>query len=211
MRKKNSENIIKIVPKHHSFAKDRLEFLKTFKIIQCPTEAFEYHDHRLCPYFHSSGKDCRRDPFKIFYNVDQAKNNVERLYHPAKYKTKMCMKTSQCALKKFCPDAHSHKELCNKEIAEDMYATKMFGNNSYKKQVQLKDFFSQGRRENTKSKTVSYKWNDIRDPMNDQQKSSEGRIRLTQNSTEWFMIHSSENYRNYLFKGYFAEIVTIIF
>ncbi len=205
MKKKISVDIIKTVPKHHCLPKDRVEFLKSFKTIQCPTEAFECHDHRLCPYFHSSGKDRRRDPFQTFYNVAQAKNNVERLYHPVKYKTTLCINNPQCKFKEFCPNAHSHKELCNKELAEDMYAMKMFGNNSSKKQVQLKDFFSQGRRETPKSKDISYYWNDIRDPMTNKNKSSEERILLKQNSSEWFMIHSSESFRNYLREVAFEE------
>jgi len=101
--------------------------IDTFKSKQCPY--MEAHSQKQCPYFHSAS-DRRRVP--VFYSHDRcpiakhlncplgdlcskSHNTIEQLYHPDKYKKKMCHdypnNITKCDYGEFCSFAHSESEL----------------------------------------------------------------------------------------------------
>lgn len=101
--------------------------INKFKSKPCPY--VEVHNQKQCIYFHT-GSDRRRVP--VFYSYERcplskhshcpledscskSHNAVEQLYHPEKYKKKMCHeypnRISECDYGEFCSFAHSEAEL----------------------------------------------------------------------------------------------------
>jgi hypothetical protein len=74
------------------------QLLATFKTIKCTVE--EFHDHRLCLYFHDDGKDRRRNPYDVYYAVEECLNPLERMYHPEIFRTQsvLCKRVPHCPL-----------------------------------------------------------------------------------------------------------------
>jgi len=108
--------------------------IKTFKSKPCPYP--HPHSQKQCIYYHSSG-DRRRVP--VFYSYERcphskyarcpledacqkSHNVVEQLYHPEKYKKKMCHeyldRLEDCEYGSFCSFAHSEAELAIELIHE---------------------------------------------------------------------------------------------
>eukprot|EP00826_Nyctotherus_ovalis_P059443 TRINITY_DN8266_c0_g2_i3.p1 TRINITY_DN8266_c0_g2~~TRINITY_DN8266_c0_g2_i3.p1 ORF type:complete len:344 (+),score=46.65 TRINITY_DN8266_c0_g2_i3:231-1262(+) len=101
--------------------------IHTFKSKPCP--CLEPHSQKQCIYFHTAS-DRRRVP--VFYSYERcglskhshcpledacpkSHNAVEQLYHPEKYKKKMCHeypnKVGECDYGEFCSFAHAESEL----------------------------------------------------------------------------------------------------
>lgn len=101
--------------------------LGTFKTLPCKFKMV--HDHKQCVYYHSNS-DRRRIP--VFYSAERCApfqkwkhciqgdnclnchNAVEQLYHPSKYKKRMChelLVKKECGYGNYCCFAHSQLEL----------------------------------------------------------------------------------------------------
>lgn len=62
-------------------------FLASFKTVRC--ENMADHNHRDCFYYHEWETDGRRDPYKQLYGVHETSNRMEKIYHPAIFRTTM--------------------------------------------------------------------------------------------------------------------------
>lgn len=143
--------------------------LSQFKTKFCKKK--ENHDKKLCPFYHSE-VDKRRSTSEINYcpelcpkieksfcscdeNCPFAKNKVEQLYHPERYKRKFCShhpeRINQCEYENFCSFAHNEAELTT-ELLYSEKTTDEF--NMYK----LKTLFCPFRQEHERS-TCSYAHN----------------------------------------------------
>eukprot|EP00457_Paulinella_chromatophora_P003966 gb/GEZN01003976.1/.p1 GENE.gb/GEZN01003976.1/~~gb/GEZN01003976.1/.p1 ORF type:complete len:654 (-),score=47.22 gb/GEZN01003976.1/:58-2019(-) len=91
------------------------KFLATFKTKACASKS--RHDWRKCSGYHRD-TDKRRDPYTIFYSVDDCKNKTETAYHPLIYKTGICYAYTSmngCQWGECCAKAHGNNQLRNVE------------------------------------------------------------------------------------------------
>ena len=84
------------------------KFLASFKTTPC--ENRESHDPRNCRHYHEFQKDGRRNPYKVRYEVDDACNITERIYHPVVFRTSLCQH-KPCPFNSTCAHAHSGEAL----------------------------------------------------------------------------------------------------
>lgn len=97
-------------------------FLASFKTKECLDTA--RHDFRLCGGFHSD-KDRRRNPYQVYYSVDDCLNVTEKMYHPAIFRIFQCRKgDTHCELGGVCANAHS--TLRDWKTVADHYEKRMF-------------------------------------------------------------------------------------
>lgn len=94
-------------------------FLSSFKVESCQSK--EYHDHRLCRFYHDE-RDRRRNPYRLCYNVEESKNNLEKMYHPLVFRTALCRRTDGCLFgNKLCAHAHSSRDLRERVLVLNTY------------------------------------------------------------------------------------------
>lgn len=85
--------------------------LRTFKTGRCTQKG--HHDFQLCPDWHSE-KDRRRDPYQTKYMPDEARNSLEKVYHPLLFRTGYCnsfFTRGRCKHERLCAFAHAEREL----------------------------------------------------------------------------------------------------
>jgi len=87
---------------------DVREFLSKYKTEKCPIE--DFHDVRTCSFFHDE-TDRRRDPYKEFFLPEDSTNPVEKMYHPALFRTNLCKRGVFCPFTKSCSFAHDEDDL----------------------------------------------------------------------------------------------------
>ena len=182
--------------------------LSNFKTTPCPNESRGRCDHRICHHYHSSRQDLRRNPFEEYYELDEIKTEVERMYHPVKFRTTVCNKAHSCPIYLaggLCAKAHSEMELRNEEDALSEY--RMFLQSKFKVST-LFDFFPKQRKpagsalfKSTKSSTTtlrSWSTSNKTQSLNDNSNLTTKRIVFDKQSIEWFMIKSSRQFLTHL-------------
>lgn len=181
------------------------KFLSTFKTTPCNQDT--YHDTRLCPYYHNQEKDRRRNPFEIYYDLSEGRNDVERLYHPMKYKTGYCKKMNSCCpLKNFCASAHDMGELRDKNQAACSYTETMLSKPATA--ISVASFVAAKPKAHTTKSAISHsKSSCLPSWVTEKDMSINSRMNLpiSSNSMEWFMIKSSLHFWKYLKTSCFEE------
>eukprot|EP00804_Cyclotella_cryptica_P000652 CCRYP_014677-RA/>CCRYP_014677-RA protein AED:0.37 eAED:0.35 QI:0/-1/0/1/-1/1/1/0/466 len=177
-----------------------VKFLTRFKTSPCTRK--EFHDHRQCEYFHST-MDVRRNPYAEFYlpDDDDLQSNVERLYHPALFLTKLCSQPHNCPYGKYCARAHDKMEL--REVVassqeyfnhgSDIVLASKSNTNTLATYVRKQE---KGPSVNELTVSKSKKWNSLMNhslPM-----SLEYMLGLNRDSKAWFMINASGDFFRFL-------------
>jgi len=120
--------------------------IRYFKTRRCDAFDFSLHDHRSCPFFHSSRESDRRRVvlqdgcWEPLYSADPCvekfdslrpcslgdscgfcHSTAELLYHPDVFRKRLCHQGQQCPRGRFCAFAHTRRELLvpHFEIAEE--------------------------------------------------------------------------------------------
>jgi hypothetical protein len=83
-------------------------FLATFKTEKCTRG--EFHDARFCDDFHND-KDRRRNPYSDYHEPDDCRNTLEKMYHPAVFRTTYCNRIPGCPFGSKCSHAHVLSDL----------------------------------------------------------------------------------------------------
>lgn len=100
---------------------DVFRFLSAFKTELCIKA--EHHEWKCCPKYHTF-IDQRRNPYEHPFAVDDAKNGVEKAYHPTNFRTLLCdeyRSTRRCIRGSFCAKAHCESQLRDVRSAQDVY------------------------------------------------------------------------------------------
>jgi len=175
-------------------------FLSSFKTCACPNEA-TFHDYRTCYDHHAKMNDIRRNPFKDVYGLDEVKTDVERMYHPTKFKTSYCKNPLGCPFKEYCAKAHTELELRNEEHALSLYALTV---QLRPEPIKLSGFVSQSVKVPSTDITCARDivsvapWAHMAQQVNHEPSAATNRMFLERSSIECFMVSSSKRFRGYL-------------
>lgn len=120
--KKTGQPVVSNVGRFATKQSDVGQFLSSFKTTKCP-DLNRPHDHRRCDFFHNE-KDQRRNPFAIYYSLEEAKNLVEKMYHPDLFRTQYC-KRKDCPFQTTCAHAHRENELRDRDLSRNKYFDSM--------------------------------------------------------------------------------------
>ncbi len=195
---------------------DHTYFLSTFKTEPCPHEDLpsHVHDRRTCFFYHADKKDKRRNPYENEYDVEEVHNNYERMYHPSIFRTSMC-RNPQCPFVNFgvCSKAHDPYELKSRE--DRMIDYRMSFQRKLKK-TSVSDFIppsstssaSLEPQQNMLTNERKAPWMDIAS-FHMKSSSISRMVTFERDSLAWFMIRSSENFRNHLKMIAFEELCVI--
>jgi hypothetical protein len=179
-------------------------FLSVFKTSPCTK--LEFHDHRKCDYYHSE-KDRRRNPYTNIYLPDEEDilSNVEYVYHPLNFLTRICEHPSACPYGRYCSRAHEKGLVRNADVAKQEYNEHM-RNVALERKMHSKP--SLGAYAPTLQKDLSTtasithgfthgspRWNVGEDYL---PKCSEYLFELPLDSRPWFLVNASENFFSFL-------------
>ena len=172
-------------------------FLSKFKTSPCKNE--DYHDHRKCMGYHSA-KDMRRDPYVDYYLPDDEdlKSNMEVMYHPIIYLTKLCDRPNQCPFGRYCAKAHDRSTIKNTAIARYEYSAHWTNMTALKKRQQSISLGAYVRTTPTcqvSASSGSKKWNTLHHNL---PKCSEYLFQIDRDSKSWFLINSSKQFFSFL-------------
>jgi hypothetical protein len=95
-------------------------FLARYKTTEC-TKFEEHHDRAICHGFHNKVGDRRRNPYNVYYSLDDCLNVQEEMYHPAQFRTSLCRGGLTCRFGDACSHAHGLESLRNRTKEESAY------------------------------------------------------------------------------------------